>query len=357
MKKLLTVITSASILFACTSNHEGFQLLIDIPEAGNSAVKVTLEGDSIIYDGNLENGELKANIADIDHQFAMVQIQELGQPAVYFHDGSDVKITFDENTGYNISAGAMNDSANALNRQSDFFNQSMQVLESKYVAAMDSGNTDAQNEIREEALQLMSSQESMRIDFAKRNDILGASIILSTQGSSATYEDLKTVLDQVSEQYHSSPDYERLKEKVSIMERSEIGRSFKDFSQLTPDGDTLNVLSVEGVYVLVDFWASWCRPCRAANPALVELYNTYHERGFNILGVSLDRDSAAWQKGISEDGLPWPQISDLKYWQNEISTYYGVQFIPQNILIDGNGVIVAKNLEPAQLTDFLSNNL
>jgi hypothetical protein len=83
----------------------------------------------------------------------------------------------------------------------------------------------------------------------------------------------------------------------------------------------------------------------------------YHERGFNILGVSLDRDGAAWQKGIAEDELPWPQISDLKYWQNEISTYYGVQFIPQNILIDGNGVIVAKNLEPAQLTDFLSNNL
>jgi thiol-disulfide isomerase/thioredoxin len=357
MKKLLTVITSASILFACTSNHEGFQLLIDIPEAGNSAVKVTLEGDSIIYDGNLENGELKANIADIDHQFAMVQIQELGQPAVYFHDGSDVKITFDENTGYNISAGAMNDSANALNRQSDFFNQSMQVLESKYVAAMDSGNTDAQNEIREEALQLMSSQESMRIDFAKRNDILGASIILSSQGSSATYKDLKAVLDQVSEQYHSSPDYERLKEKISIMERSEIGKSFKDFSQLTPNGDTLNVLSVEGAYVLIDFWASWCRPCRAANPALVELYKKYHKRGFNILGVSLDRDGAAWQKGIAEDELPWPQISDLKYWQNEISTYYGVQFIPQNILIDGNGVIVAKNLEPAQLTDFLSNNL
>ena len=357
MKKFLTVFTTASILFACTSNHEGFELNIDIPEAGNSAVKVTLEGDSIIYDGYLENGKLKVNVADFDHQFAMIQIQELGQPAVYFHDGSDVQINFDENTGYKISAGSMNDSANALNRESDFFNQSMQILESKYVAAMDSGNTDAQNDIREEAMQLMSSQESMRIDFAKRNDILGASIILSTQGSSATYEDLKAVLDQVSEEFHSAPDYFRLKEKVSIMERSEIGKSFKDFAQTSATGGTLNVLAVEGKYVLVDFWASWCRPCRAANPALVELYNTYHEQGFNILGVSLDRDGASWQKGIKEDGLPWPQISDLQYWQNEISTYYGIQFIPQNILIDDNGVIVAKNMEPAELDEFLSNNL
>ena len=99
------------------------------------------------------------------------------------------------------------------------------------------------------------------------------------------------------------------------MGRSAIGMQFKDFAQTSATGGTLNVLAVEGKYVLVDFWASWCRPCRAANPALVELYNTYHEQGFNILGVSLDRDGASWQKGIKEDGLPWPQISDLQYWQ------------------------------------------
>jgi thiol-disulfide isomerase/thioredoxin len=358
MKKILMGAAVASLLFACSGESaDGFQLSIDIPSAGNSPVKVSLEGDSVIYEGTLTDGSLTAELADFGHQFAMVQIMELGQPAVYFHDGADVNITFEEGAGFKIDAGVMNDSANALNDQSAFFGQTMQVLEQKYMAAMDSGNVDAQNEIRAEAMNLMESQERMKIEFAKRNDILGAAIALSSQSSNLTYEDLKAVLDQVSPEFHEAPDYTRLAERVETMGRSAVGMQFKDFAQATPEGGSLNVLGVEGKYVLVDFWASWCRPCRAANPALVELYNTYHEKGFNILGVSLDRDGAAWQKGIAEDGLPWPQVSDLQYWQNEISTYYGIQFIPQNILIDDNGVIVAKNMEPAQLGDFLANNL
>ena len=116
-------------------------------------------------------------------------------------------------------------------------------------------------------------------------------------------------------------------------------------------------MAVDGKYVLVDFWASWCKPCRAANPALLNLFNSYAEQGFNILGVSLDRDENSWKQGIKEDGLPWPQVSDLKFWQNEISTYYGITFIPQNILLDEEGIIVAKNLEPNELGEFLAANL
>lgn len=348
----------ASLLFACSGeSSDSFQLSIDIPSAGNSPVKVTLEGDSVVFEGTLTNGTLTTDIQDFGHQFAMVQIMELGQPAVYFHDGADVSISFEEGTGFNIDAGVMNDSADALNAQSAFFGQTMQVLEQKYMTAMDSNDVVAQNEIRTEAMNLMESQERMKIEFAKRNDILGAAIALSSQSSNLTYEDLKAVLDQVSPEFHEATDYTRLAERVEIMGRSAIGSPFKDFAQATPEGGSLNVLAVDGKYVLVDFWASWCRPCRAANPALVELYNTYSEQGFNILGVSLDRDAAAWQKGIAEDGLPWPQVSDLQYWQNEISTYYGVRFIPQNILIDDNGIIVAKNMEPAQLSEFLANNL
>ncbi|HCP40488.1 MAG TPA: hypothetical protein DIT65_01730 [Cryomorphaceae bacterium] len=358
MKKFFIGGAVAALFFACSvESSEGFQLNIDIPSAGNSPIKVTLEGDSVVYEGTLTDGLLTANLDDFDNQFTMVQVTELGQPAVYFHDGADVNITFDELSGFKIEAGIMNDSANALNDQSAFFGQTMQVLEQKYVAAMDSNNVEAQNQIREEAMNLMESQERMKIEFAKRNDILGAAIALSSQSSNLTYEDLKAVLDQVSLKFQGAPDYTRLAERVETMGRSAIGMQFKDFAQTSASGGTLNVLAVEGKYVLVDFWASWCRPCRAANPALVELYDTYHEQGFNILGVSLDRDGALWQKGIKEDGLPWPQISDLQYWQNEISTYYGIQFIPQNILIDDNGVIVAKNMEPAQLGEFLSNNL
>lgn len=358
MKKILIIAAVASFLSACNNNvSEGFELTIDIPSAGNSPVKVSIEGDSIIYDGNLTDGKLSASIDPIDNQFTMVQVLELGQPTVYYHDGSDVSVTFDEETGYNVEAGVMNDSADALNARGAFFGETMQVLEQKYMVAMDSGNVQLQNEIRAEAMQLMENQRKINLDFAKRNDILGAAIVLSGQGGDYSYEDLKAVLEQVSEQYHNAPDYIKLSEKVGVFERSSIGTKFKDFSQATPDGEFLEVLAVDGKYVLVDFWASWCKPCRAANPALVALYNTYAGKGFNILGVSLDRDENSWKQGILEDGLPWPQVSDLQFWQNEISTYYGVQFIPQNMLLDDDGIIVAKNMEPNELEEFLVANL
>ena len=108
---------------------------------------------------------------------------------------------------------------------------------------------------------------------------------------------------------------------------------------------------------MVDFWASWCGPCRAANPALLELYNDNNQKGFNIVGISLDNNAEKWIEGIAQDKLPWPQMSDLGGWQNEISTFYGIQFIPQNLLIDANGVIVGKNMEPAELSEFLAANL
>lgn len=358
MKKILIIAAVASLLSACNnSTSQGFELTIDIPSAGNSPVKVSIEGDSIIYDGNLTDGKLSASIDPIDNQFTMVQVLELGQPTVYYHDGSDVSVTFDEETGYDVEAGVMNDSADALNARGAFFGETMQVLEQKYMVAMDSGNVQAQNEIRAEAMQLMENQRKINLDFAKRNDILGAAIVLSGQGGDYSYEDLKAVFEQVSEQYHNAPDYIKLSEKVGVFERSSIGTKFKDFSQATPDGELLEVLAVDGKYVLVDFWASWCKPCRAANPALVALYNTYAGKGFNILGVSLDRDENSWKQGILEDGLPWPQVSDLQFWQNEISTYYGVQFIPQNMLLDDDGIIVAKNMEPNELEEFLAANL
>jgi thiol-disulfide isomerase/thioredoxin len=358
MKKIFIVASIAALVAACSNEgSEVFQLSIDVPQAGESPVKVSLEGDSILFEGTLSEGKLTAELPAIKSQYAMIQVMELGQPAIYFHEGMDVHLTFDETSGYLVQSGPMNDSLNALNAKSAFFGQTMQILEQKYMVAMDSGNVDAQNQIREEAMQLMSNREEMNLAFAKRNDILGAAMILGAQGGNYTFEDYQAILNQVSPEYHDAPDYNKLAEKVEILGRSAIGMKFKDFAQGTPDGGTLNVLAVDGKYVLVDFWASWCRPCRAANPALIELYNAYHNSGFNILGVSLDRDGASWQKGIQEDALPWPQISDLQYWQNEISTYYGIQFIPQNILLDDNGVIVATNLEPEALGDFLANNL
>jgi len=357
MKKLVLGVVASAALFACTSEQEGFELSIDAPAAGNSPVKVSIENNEILFEGTLSDGKLTTHIADIPNQFAMIEIAELGQPAVYYHDGAAVSVSFDTIEGYQIEAGIMNDSANAFTSVSETFGQTMQVLQAKYGEAMNMKDTLTQEAIRAEAMAMLAAQSKATLAFAKRNGVLGAAIILGSNSSDLTYEDYKAVADQIPAEQQDSPDYKKLAEKIEVMGKSAVGAVFTDFSQATPTGDTINVLSVEGTYVLVDFWASWCGPCRAANPALVELYNQYHENGFNIVGISLDQDRAKWISGIEADGLPWPQMSDLRGWQNEISTFYGVQFIPQNLLLDNDGKIVGKNMEPAALGEFLAANL
>lgn len=128
-----------------------------------------------------------------------------------------------------------------------------------------------------------------------------------------------------------------------------IGSEAIDFSQADPDGKMISLRSFRGKYVLVDFWASWCRPCRVENPNLVRAYHSFKEKNFTVLGVSLDNNRQNWLKAIEADKLNWSQVSDLKGWTNQVAVMYGIQQIPQNLLIDPEGRIVDKNLRGADL--------
>jgi peroxiredoxin len=128
-----------------------------------------------------------------------------------------------------------------------------------------------------------------------------------------------------------------------------IGRPAIDFTQPDTAGKSISLSSFKGKYVLVDFWASWCGPCRAENPNIVKLYRQYNNKGFNILGVSLDTDRELWLKAIEKDQLTWTQVSDLKAWNNSASLAYGIKGIPFSVLLDKNGTIIAKNLRGAEL--------
>jgi peroxiredoxin len=128
-----------------------------------------------------------------------------------------------------------------------------------------------------------------------------------------------------------------------------IGSAALEFVQADTSGNPVALSSFKGKYVLVDFWASWCGPCRKENPNLVAAYNRFREKNFTVLGVSLDNNKARWLKAIDDDKLQWTQVSDLQYWQNEVAVKYKIQTIPQNLLIDPNGVIVGKNLRGQEL--------
>ena len=128
-----------------------------------------------------------------------------------------------------------------------------------------------------------------------------------------------------------------------------IGSEAPEIMQQTPEGGTLALSSLRGKYVLIDFWASWCRPCRIENPNVKRVYERFKSKGFEILGVSLDRDHGAWVDAIRADGLPWKHVSDLGFWNNAAAQQYGVGSIPYTVLVDREGRILEKGLRGEQL--------
>ncbi|MFS4418640.1 redoxin domain-containing protein [Maribacter sp. 2307ULW6-5] len=146
-----------------------------------------------------------------------------------------------------------------------------------------------------------------------------------------------------------SEGLEKLKQAEIAGKNTAIGAKAPNFSGPNPDGDIVALNDVLGKATLIDFWAAWCRPCRAENPNIVSVYNKYHDKGFNVIGVSLDRTAEAWKKAIEDDGLVWHQISNIAYFDDEIARLYNVNAIPAAFLLDENGVIVAKNLRGADL--------
>lgn len=129
------------------------------------------------------------------------------------------------------------------------------------------------------------------------------------------------------------------------------------FSQNNPEGEAVSLSDFRGKVVLLDFWASWCGPCRRENPNVVKVYEKYKDKGFEILGVSLDRDRDKWLKAIEADGLTWPHVSDLKGWQNEVAQLYGVRSIPHTVLIDAEGQVIANKLRGPALETKLAEIL
>ena len=170
---------------------------------------------------------------------------------------------------------------------------------------------------------------------------------------------LDTLMPQIPATYNNDRTIIKIKENVEKMKATAVGQKFTDFEMSDPKGKLVKLSDYagKGKVVLVDFWASWCGPCRREMPNLVHAYKQFKNKNFEIVGVSLDQNSNAWKESIGKLNLTWPQMSDLKFWDSEGAKLYAVNSIPHTVLIDGNGTIIARGLHGDKLLEKLEEIL
>jgi peroxiredoxin len=166
---------------------------------------------------------------------------------------------------------------------------------------------------------------------------------------------VEPIFESLAERSRQLPSGIAFKERIEIAKKTGVGVYAMNFTQNDTLGNAVSLASFKGKYVLLDFWASWCGPCRVENPNVVKAFNKYRNKGFTILSVSLDQPGKkqAWLDAIHKDGLAWTHVSDLKYWDNVVAKQYGIRAIPQNFLLDPSGKIIAKNLRGEELNQKL----
>jgi peroxiredoxin len=314
-----------------------------------------------LYGSNLDkNGEFAFNNVKLDNPDYYVLRFGKSHINVILRDSSDVKVYADgKQSTKHVNYIGSDESAQ--------MNQFLHVLE-RWQTKIDSANAVLKKDPtqRENINREMSNEQTLfrskQQNFARSNQNSAALLpLLSTINPDQDFASYEAIVKQLHTSFGEAPTiqeiykgYQALQQKRFESDPLAPGKEAPDFEEQLPDGKTMKLSDLKGNVVLLDFWASWCGPCRRENPNVVTAYNKYKDDGFTVMSVSLDKSKQSWLKAIEADGLIWPHhVSDLKHWSSKAAALYGVRGIPFTVLIDAEGKIIRTKIRGAELEEEL----
>jgi peroxiredoxin len=228
------------------------------------------------------------------------------------------------------------------------------VNQQKMDAAMQANDTLAVNELRDGFLKLKEEEKNFNFTFCEDNPKAFICVLMIQSmlyQPDADFIRIEKIYNALDKSVKETKPGKSVGEMISNSSAAEVGKQAPEFSAPTPEGKTVSLNESLGKVTIIDFWASWCAPCRKENPNVVALYDEFHDKGLNIIGVSLDKEGDAnkWKDAITADKLTWIQISNLQYWNEPIAKKYNVKSIPATFILDASGKIVAKDLRGEEL--------
>lgn len=354
MKKIIASLCFMALLVACNTTPEGYTLNGTISGDIKDSTQVFLKkiGDQnqpLDIDTTLiKNGKFSFTRKSGELELQFIFIDKVNGYVPFIVEDGKIELTAQKD-----SLNFAKIDGTPQNKFYADFSEGMRLLSNKYNSintdlknASSSGDTAAKDALQEELKELIEERKSFEINFIKKNPTALISAFL-LQGLAASKkfpeEEVKEMFDALSPEIKETIPGKNIAKSFKKAASVKVGAKAPNFSAPTPSGKKLALNDVLGKVTIIDFWAAWCKPCRAENPNVVNLYNKYHEKGLNILGVSFDKKATDWKKAIEDDGLIWNHVSNVKYF-DEIAKLYNIKAIPATIILDEKGVIVAKNL-------------